>query len=114
ATRHKRQQALNAKGKTARVQVTRTANGAYQAIIASPSTELRIETILILRVDLEDQTGIVAHAAPQREIQHNLFARNAALFNRRNKLSQFGERLRIEAIAVQQSMQFFEDGWRWA
>src|SRR5215469_16877159 len=59
----KREETLYTKGKTTGLDVTWTANSTHKSVVAPSSTQLHIETILVLSVDLKDQACVVAYTA---------------------------------------------------
>src|SRR6266436_5698380 len=66
---HEWEQAFDPEGKATGVDITCAPNCTHQAIITTSSTELGVKTIFILGVYLEDQSGIIADAAPKRQVK---------------------------------------------
>src|SRR5579875_3296677 len=87
--RDKCQQALYAHSEAACVQIVWTAYGPYQTIIAPSATQLGIKAVLVLGVNLKHQAGIVADAAPKRQVEQDLRIWNTGLLEQRHQLFQF-------------------------
>ena len=56
---------LYAKGKATCVYLTRTTNRTDKVIVATTTTQLRIKTIVLLRMDLKYKPGVVAYTTSQ-------------------------------------------------
>src|SRR5487761_1475311 len=97
-----RQQAFQAKSEAAGIYIARAAHRAHKAIIATAAAQLGIEPILVPRVNLKHQTGVVTDAAPQSQVQHNLLILHAALFDRLDQLLQLKQWRRVKLIAIKQ------------
>src|SRR5712692_6508988 len=95
------QQPLDAKGEAARFDGARPADSLHESVITPAAADLCIVATGILRVYLEDQPGVIADAAPKRQVQGNALAWDAVLLHHRYELFQFCERRGIDLVAAQ-------------
>ena len=75
-------------GEAAGAHVARAADGAHEGIVAPAAANLGVVALDIAGVYLENQPGIVAHAATQRQVQHDVLRGDTALHDDRDKLLQ--------------------------